>query len=395
MIYLDNAATMEPIHLLSYFRDQMETERYGNPSSIYSLSDQPREDIAQARESIAQLIGCSSDEIYFTSGGTEADNWALKGIAEAYSNKGKHIITSKIEHHAVLYSCKWLEKWGYEVTYLDVDEEGFISLKQLERSIRSDTILVSIMFANNEIGTIQPIKEIGEICKKHNVLFHTDAVQAVGHVPINVEEMNVDLLSASAHKFRGPKGVGFLYVRRGTHIVPFMHGGGQENGLRAGTENVEGIYHAGIAATYRSFSDVLNEIGEECVKDIRDYLIDRVLKEIPYSRLNGSRTERLPGNASFSFKYINGESLLLLLDQEGIYVSTGAACNSDTVEPSHVLKAIGLSDEWALGTIRMTVSEYILTEDIDKVIEVLKKSIQQLRDMSEEYKQVTSQQDNM
>ena len=382
MIYLDNAATTKPVPeaveaMLPYL-----TEYYGNPSSIYSFSDHTKNIIRDTRDYIAESLHAKSEEIYFTAGGSESDNWALKATAEAYASKGKHIITSKIEHHAVLHACQHLEKQGYEVTYVGVDENGILNMEELKAAIREDTILISIMFANNEIGTIQPIKEIGALAREHGILFHTDAVQAYAQIPIDVEEMNIDMLSASGHKFNGPKGVGFLYIRKGIKIRSFVHGGAQERSRRAGTENVPGIAGMGAAAKH-SF-----EIMEEKIKketQIRDYLIDRVLAEIPYCRLNGDKNRRLPGNANFSFRFIEGESMLIHLDQKGICASSGSACTSGSLDPSHVLLAIGLPHEIAHGSLRLTLSEETSKEDIDYVVDNLKEIVAYIRNMSPLY----------
>ena len=382
LIYLDNAATTKTSPevveaMLPYF-----TEHYGNPSSIYSFAAANKEVISKQRETIAGVIGAKENEIYFTAGGTEADNWALTATAEAYGAKGKHIITTKIEHHAVLHTCEYLQKRGYEVTYLDVDEDGLISLDELEKAIRPDTILISVMFANNEIGTMEPIKEIGAIAKKHDILFHTDAVQAFGHVPIDVQEMNIDMLSASGHKFHGPKGIGFMYLRNGVKIGPLIHGGAQERQRRAGTHNVPGIVGIGKAAEISVANMEKNNAYEI---SLRDHLIERVLSEIPYSRLNGHRTDRLPNNANFCFRFIEGESMLILLDQAGICGSSGSACTSGSLDPSHVLLAIGLPHEIAHGSLRLTISEKTTMEDIDYTVDTLKKIIERLRSMSPLY----------
>ena len=336
----------------------------------------------EARDIIADALGARGEEIYFTAGGSESDNWALKATAEAYKSKGNHIITSKIEHHAILHTCEWLEKQGFEVTYVDVDENGVIKLNELKKAIRPTTILISVMFANNEIGTIQPIKEIGEIAKEHGILFHTDAVQAFGQVPINVDECHIDMLSASGHKLNGPKGIGFLYIRKGVKIRSFVHGGAQERKRRAGTENIPGIVGLGVA-TKRAIASMQERTAKEI--ELRDYLIDRVLKEIPYTRLNGHRTNRLPNNANFSFQFIEGESMLIMLDMDGICGSSGSACTSGSLDPSHVLLAIGLPHEIAHGSLRLTLSEEITKEDIDFVIEKLKSIIERLRSMSPLY----------
>jgi len=381
-VYLDNAATTkthpEVVEaMLPYF-----TEKYGNPSAIYDFASQSKSGVTTAREQIASLIGARTEDIYFTAGGSEADNWALKAAVEAYGNKGKHVITTAIEHHAILHTADYLEKQGCEVTYLPVDEYGMIRLSDLEAAIRPDTILVSVMFANNEIGTVQPIKEIGAIAKKHGILFHTDAVQAYGHVPINVDEMNIDMLSASGHKFNGPKGIGFLYIRKGVKIRSFVHGGAQERKRRAGTENVPGIVGMGKAAQLSKDSmdeRMKYEIG------LRDYLIDQVMQKIPFTRLNGHRYDRLPNNVNFSFQFIEGESLLIMLDMAGICASSGSACTSGSLDPSHVLLAIGLPHEIAHGSLRLTLSEETTKEDIDYVVENLVQIVERLRSMSPLY----------
>ena len=382
LIYLDNAATTKTAPevveaMLPYF-----TEHYGNPSSIYGFAAANKEVITGCREKIAGILGAKSEEIYFTAGGSESDNWALIAAAEAYAAKGKHIITSKIEHHAILHTCEYLEKKGYEVTYLDVDEAGLVDLEQLRASIREDTILISVMFANNEIGTIQPIGEIGQIAREHGILFHTDAVQAFGQVPINVDELHIDMLSASGHKFNGPKGIGFLYIRRGVKIRSFIHGGAQERRRRAGTENVPGIVGIGAAAE-RAERTRIERTGKE--QEVRDYLIRRIESEIPYCRLNGDRVKRLPNNVNFSFRFVEGESLLIRLDMKGICASSGSACTSGSLDPSHVLLAIGLPHEIAHGSLRMTLSEEITKEEADYVVEALKEIVQDLRNMSPLY----------
>lgn len=382
VIYLDNAATTK-VHkevvdaMLPYF-----TESYGNPASLYSFSADAAKAVAIARDSIQELINAKDGEIFFTAGGTESDNWAIKAVAEAYESKGKHIITTKIEHHAVLHTCEYLEKKGYEVTYVDVDEFGTIKLNELEAAIRPDTILISVMMANNEIGTIQPIEEVGKIARKHGILFHTDAVQAFGHIEIDVEKMNIDLLSASAHKINGPKGVGFLYMRKGSKLRSFIHGGAQEAGKRAGTHNVPGI--AGFGKAVQLAKETLNKRAEYEEK-LRDYLIERVLTEIPYSRLNGERSKRLPNNANFCFRFIEGESMLIMLDQKGICASSGSACTSGALDPSHVLLAIGLPHEIAHGSLRLTLSEDTTKEEIDYTVDELKKIVERLRSMSPLY----------
>lgn len=381
-IYLDNAATTatrpEVVEaMLPYF-----TEKYGNPSSIYEFAAENKDVIDTARATIADTLGAKPNEIYFTAGGTESDNWAIKETAEAYKNKGNHIITSKIEHHAVLHTCEYLEKHGYEVTYLDVDENGFISLDELEAAIRPETILISIMYANNEIGTIEPVKEIGELAKKHGILFHTDAVQAYCQVPINVDECHIDMLSASGHKLNGPKGIGFLYIRNGVKIKSFIHGGAQERGKRAGTENVPGI--VGFAKAVEIEAATMKERTEKEIA-LRDHLIDRVLNEIEYVRLNGDRQKRLPNNANFCFRFIEGESLLLMLDMNGICGSSGSACTSGSLDPSHVLLAIGLPHEIAHGSLRLTLGENNTMEEMDYVVDTLKTVVQQIRNMSPLY----------
>ena len=382
LIYLDNAATTKVATevveaMIPYF-----TENYGNPSSIYSFASQNKEVITKQRDVIAQALGAKANEIYFTAGGSESDNWALKATAEAYKDKGNHIITSKIEHHAILHTAEYLEKNGFEVTYLDVDENGMVKLEELQAAIRPTTILISIMFANNEIGTIEPIKEIGRIAKERGILFHTDAVQAFGQVPINVDECNIDMLSASGHKLNGPKGIGFLYIRKGVKIRSFVHGGAQERKRRAGTENVPGIVGFGTAVA-RAVRTMEERTSKE--KELRDYLIGRVLTEIPYTKLNGHPANRLPNNANFSFRFIEGESLLIMLDMKGICASSGSACTSGSLDPSHVLLAIGLPHEIAHGSLRLTLSEETTKEDIDYVVDNLKEIVANLRNMSPLY----------
>ncbi len=382
MIYLDNAATTKVADsvvdaMLPYFK-----EYYGNASSIYQLGAKSKEALDESREYIAGTLGAKTNEIYFTAGGSESDNWAIKATADAYAQKGKHIITSAIEHHAVLHTCEYLEKHGYEVTYVGVDENGVIKLDELKAAIRPDTILISVMFANNEIGTIQPIKEIGEIAKEHDILFHTDAVQAYAQVPINVDEMHIDMLSASGHKLNGPKGIGFLYIRKGIKIRSFVHGGQQERGRRAGTENIPGIVGLAAAAK-RSFSMLEEKMQKEI--GLRDYLISRIEAEIPYCRLNGDRKKRLPNNVNFSFQFIEGESMLILLDSKGIAASSGSACTSGSLDPSHVLLAIGLPHEIAHGSLRLTLSEENTKEEMDYVVEQLTAILERLRSMSPLY----------
>lgn len=382
MIYLDNAATTKTAPevveaMIPYF-----TENYGNPSSIYEIAGRSKAAVTKARESIARVLGAKTEEIYFTAGGSEADNWALKAAFDAYSGKGKHIITTKIEHHAILHTCEYLESKGAEITYLNVDENGIVKLDELEKAIRPDTILISVMFANNEIGTIQPIKEIGLIAKEHDILFHTDAVQAFGQVPINVDEYHIDMLSSSAHKINGPKGIGFLYIRKGVKIRSFVHGGGQERKRRAGTENVPGIVGYGVAAEMAA-ATMEERTKKEC--ELRDYLIGRILNEIPYCRLNGDPVKRLPNNVNISFQFIEGESLLIMLDMEGIAASSGSACTSGSLDPSHVLLAIGLPHEIAHGSLRMTLSAETTKEDIDFTVETIQKIVGRLRSMSPLY----------
>ena len=382
VIYLDNAATTrvrkEVVEaMLPYF-----TEEYGNASAIYSLAGGAKEALQNSRDIMAGILGCASNEIYFTGCGSESDNWALKAAAEAYRAKGNHIITTKIEHHAILHTCQWLERQGVEVTYLDVDEQGRVNVEQLKAAIRPTTILISVMFANNEIGTIEPIQEIGAIAREHGILFHTDAVQAFGQVPIHVDELNVDMLSASAHKLNGPKGVGLLYIRKGVKIRSFLHGGAQERKRRAGTENIPGIVGFGEAAKIAAAT--MTERAAQETK-LRDYLIGRVLSEIPYSRLNGSRTKRLPGNANFSFQFVEGESMLIMLDMAGICASSGSACTSGSLDPSHVLLAIGLPHEIAQGSLRLTLGHETTKEEIDETVEHIKEIVAKLRDMSPLY----------
>lgn len=382
LIYLDNAATTQVNpqvlnEMLPYF-----TECYGNPSAIYDFAAEGKQAVDTARKQVADVIGAKPEEIYFTGGGSESDNWALKAAAEAYEQKGKHIITSKIEHHAILHTCEYLEKKGYEITYLDVDADGKIRLEELAAAIREDTILISIMAANNEIGTIQPIAEIGRLAHEKGVLFHTDAVQAYGHIPIQVDEMQIDMLSASGHKCNGPKGIGMLYIRKGVKIRSFIHGGAQERNRRAGTLNVPGIVGFGAAAAL-----AMRTMEERRIKEVRlrDHLIERILNEIPYSRLNGHRNDRLPNNANFCFRFIEGESMLILLDQLGICASSGSACTSGSLDPSHVLLAIGLPHEIAHGSLRLTLSEANTVEEMDFVVDELKKIIERLRSMSPLY----------
>ncbi len=381
-IYLDHAATTaarpEVVEaMLPYF-----TEKFGNPSSVYTFSQQNKAVITQCRDVIANSLNAKSNEIYFTAGGSESDNWALKATAEAYASKGKHIITTKIEHHAILHTAQYLEQRGFEVTYLDVDENGLVKLDQLKAAIRPDTILISVMFANNEIGTIEPIKEIGEIAHEHGIIFHTDAVQAYGQVPIDVDEYHIDMLSASGHKLNGPKGIGFLYIRTGLKLRSFIHGGAQERSRRAGTENVTGI--VGLAkAVEIAFATMEERTKKETA--MRDHLIDRLLAEVPYARLNGHRTKRLPNNVNISFQFIEGESMLIMLDMKGICASSGSACTSGSLDPSHVLLAIGLPHEIAHGSLRMTLGEENTMEEMDYVADQIKEIVTKLRAMSPLY----------
>lgn len=381
-IYLDNAATTMVNPKVVDAMMPFFTEYYGNPSSIYSFAGKAKEAVEDARAAIAGILGAKTEEIYFTGGGSESDNWALKATAEMYGSKGKHIITSSIEHHAILHTCDYLEKQGFEITYVGVDENGRIKLDELKEAIRPDTILISVMAANNEIGTIQPLKEIGAIAKEHGILFHTDAVQAFAHIPISVDEMNIDMLSASGHKINGPKGIGIMYIRKGVKIGSFIHGGAQERKRRAGTHNVPGIVGMGVAAKIAT-EEMQERMAYEC--KLRDHLIERVLTEIPYSRLNGDRTNRLPNNTSFCFRFIEGESMLILLDQAGICGSSGSACTSGSLDPSHVLLAIGLPHEIAHGSLRLTLSEQTTMEEIDYTVDELKKIIERLRSMSPLY----------
>lgn len=391
MIYLDNAATTKTAPevvdaMLPYF-----SEYYGNASTIYSLGAESKKAMDHARQTIADSLGAKPEEIYFTAGGSESDNWALKATAEACASKGKHIITTKIEHHAILHTCEYLEKRGFEITYLNVDRDGLISLDELKAAIRPDTILISVMFANNEIGTIEPIAEIGEIAKEHGVLFHTDAVQAYAQVPIHVDEMHIDMLSASGHKLNGPKGIGFLYIRKGVKIRSFVHGGAQERSRRAGTENIPGIVGLG-AAVERAMRIMDSKTRKEI--ELRDYLIGRLENEIPHCWLNGHRTKRLPNNINFSFLFIEGESMLIMLDMKGICASSGSACTSGSLDPSHVLLAIGLKHEEAHGSLRLTLSEDSTKEEMDIVAEEVKKIVQRLRDMSPLYEDFLKSQKN-
>lgn len=384
-IYLDNSATTP---LKKEVLDEMMpylTENYGNPSSIYNIGQIAKAAVEKAREQVANAIGASPNEIYFTGCGSEADNWAIKGIARAKERKGKHIISSAIEHHAVLHTLNYLEKQGFEVTYLPVDQYGKISLEDLKNAIRPDTILITIMTANNEIGTIEPIREIGEIARKNQIVFHTDAVQAIGVIEIDVKSMNIDMLSMSAHKFGGPKGVGALYVKNGVRPEIFMHGGAQERARRAGTENVASIVGMGKAITLAA-QNIPEKAKKLCA--MRDYLIQNIMEKIPYVKLNGHPTDRLPGNVNFSFQYIEGESLLLMLDLNGIAASSGSACTSGSLDPSHVLLALGMPHETAHGSLRISIGDQNTKEEIDQVIKILPGIVQRLRDMSPLYEEI-------
>lgn len=379
VVYMDYAATtfVKPEvleEMLPFF-----TNKFGNPSSFYGISRETRMDVDKARARVAKALNCDLNEVYFTAGGTEADNWAVKGIAFAHKNKGNHIITSKIEHHAVLHACEYLEKHGFEVTYLDVDAQGRVRIEDLENAITDKTILVSIMFANNEIGTIQPVKEIGRICRERKIFFHTDAVQAVGNVNVDVKEMNIDLLSLAGHKVYGPKGIGVLYIRKGIRIDNLIHGGGQERTRRAGTENIPAI--VGLGKALELATENLEEHKAKLTA-LRDKLIDGLL-QIPYTRLNGATgEERLPGNVNVCFEFIEGESILLSLDFKGICASSGSACTSGSLDPSHVLLAIGLPHEIAHGSLRLTLGEGSTEEEVDYVLEVVPPIIERLRNMS-------------
>ena len=377
MIYMDNAATTKTAPevveaMLPYF-----TEYYGNAGSIYRLGTESKKAVIRAKETIAATLHVQPNEIYFTSGGTESDNWAIKAAYEACRDKGNHIITTKIEHHAVLHTCEYLEKRGAEITYLDVDEDGLLDTEQLKKTIRPDTILISVMYANNEIGTIQPIKEIGEIAASHGILFHTDAVQVYGQIPIDAEECHIDMLSASGHKFNGPKGTGFLYIKRNIKMHSFMHGGQQERGRRAGTENVAGI--VGLEAAVKRAYRIMEE-KTKMETELRDYLIGRILQEIPDTRLNGHPVKRLPGNVNISFAAVEGESVLIMLDMQGICASSGSACTTGALDPSHVLLALGVSSELARGSLRLTLGEDNTREEVDIVVEELKQIVGRIRE---------------
>ena len=381
-VYFDNSATTKLdenvlTKMLPYFNNE-----YGNASSIYKIGRESRKAVEDAREKVAKAINCKPNEVYFTSGGTESDNTAIRGIAYAYKEKGNHIITSKIEHPAVLETCKQLEKEGFEVTYLNVDSQGFVKLDELEKAIKKDTILISIMFANNEIGTIEPIEEIGKLAKEHGIIFHTDAVQAVGSIKIDVEKMNIDMLSMSAHKFYGPKGIGALYVKQGIKFQKFMNGGHQEKNRRAGTENVPAIVGMGVAIenAYNNLDEHVNKI-----KQLRDYYVEEVQKRIPYIKINGSMEKRLPGNSNISFRFIEGEGMLLNLDLRGICASSGSACTSGSLDPSHVLLAIGLPHEIAHGSLRISIGEYNTKQEVDYLLDNLEEIVARLRNMSPLY----------
>lgn len=378
-VYMDNAATtkLSP-DVLNAMMPYL-TDIYGNASSVHAFGREAREGVEHARNQVAAAINASPDEIFFTAGGTESDNMAIKGVAHKYAKKGKHIITTAIEHHAVLHTCEALEKEGYEVTYLPVDEDGLISVEQVKAAMRDDTLLVTVMFANNEVGTIEPIAEIGALCRERNVLFHTDAVQAVCHVPIDVKVMNIDLMSISAHKFHGPKGIGALYCRKGIALEPVIVGGAQERKRRAGTENVAGIVGLG-AAIERAHKNMSADMAR--VSALRDKLISGILEQIPHVKLNGHPTQRLPQNVNFSIRYIEGESILLMLDINGIAASSGSACTSGSLDPSHVLLAMGIPHEIAHGSLRLTLSDMTTDEEIDYVLAALTKIVKRLRDMS-------------
>lgn len=382
VIYLDNAATTKVAPEVYEAMKPYFEEYYGNAASIYRFAGESRKAVEHAREVVANFIGANTNEIYFTGGGSESDNWALIGTAFSLRDKGNHIITTKIEHHAILHTCDYLAKQGYEITYLDVDDKGVVDIQQLKDAIKPTTILVSVMFANNEIGTIEPIKEIGAITKEKGIYFHTDAVQAYGHVRINVDELGIDMLSASGHKINGPKGVGIMYIRNSVKIGSFIHGGAQERGRRAGTHNTPGI--VGFAKA-TELADAKLESRKAYEEELRDYLINRILSEVPYTKLNGHETVRLSNNANFSFRFIEGESLLIMLDQRGICGSSGSACTSGSLDPSHVLLAIGLPHEIAHGSLRLTLSDETTKDDIDKTIDAIKVVVDRLRGMSPLY----------
>ena len=382
MIYMDNAATTAVLpevldKMIPYYKDI-----YSNPSAIYSFAQKSKNAVEDARSVIADTLGVAPGEIYFTGGGSESDNWALKLTADRYKDKGKHIITTAIEHHAVLHSAEYLEKSGYDVTYVKPDKDGYITPESIESAIRPDTILISVMTANNEVGTIEPVADIGEIAHKHGIIFHTDAVQAYGHIPIDVTAMNIDMLSASGHKFNGPKGVGFLYVSNKVKFGSFIHGGAQERGRRAGTINVPGIVGMAEAAKIHA-QEMADDIAY--ISKLRNYMIDKIKSDIPYSYINGSLSERLPNNINVSFEFIEGETLLIMLDQNGICASSGSACTSGSLNPSHVLKAIGITDSLSHSALRLSISKDNTYADADYVIERLKVYVDRLRQMSPEY----------
>ncbi len=376
-IYLDNAATTQMSEGVKKAKEPYLEKNFGNASTVYSYGEEAKKGLVHARQSIARSLGAKPSEIYFTSGGSESDNWAIKCVAGEYKQKGKHIITSRIEHHAVLNSCQYLEELGYEVTYLRVDEKGMVSPEEVREAIRPDTSLISIMFGNNEVGTIQPIMQIGEIAREQGVLFHTDAVQAYAQIPIDVRKYPIDLLSASAHKFHGPKGVGFLFIKDGVSLSSFIHGGSQESGKRAGTENVAGIVGMGRASEL-AFMDMRSRIQRETM--LRNYLLEKVIHEIPEVCINGHRSKRLPGNASFSFRGVDGASLVILLDEDGICASGGSACNTGEERVSYVIRELGVPEEYAPGTIRMSLCGTTKREDIDRAVESLKKNVKLLRE---------------
>lgn len=381
-VYLDNAATTRLSDAVYQKMQPYLTENFGNPSSIYDLGADNKSVLLQARRQIAGTLFCEPQNIYYTSGGTEADNWALVGVAEQNRNRGKHIITTKIEHHAVLNTCEYLHSRGFDITYLEVDEQGFVKTEQIRNALRPDTILVSVMAANNEIGTIEPIREIGEIVKKHTAYFHTDAVQAYGHMTIPVKEWHIDLLSASAHKFHGPKGIGFLYVGDGVQISPYMHGGHQERGLRAGTENVPAIVGMAEAAQI-AYQDLTEE--QRKITQLRDYMIRRMESEITYCRRNGPKKNRLSNNVNFSFQFVDGEALVILLDMEGVCASAGSACTAGQAVASHVIRSLHVPDDLARGTVRFTLSNDTTKEDIDYTIEAIKRVLDKNRKLNPRY----------
>lgn len=375
-IYLDNAATTQMSETVKKAMEPYLVEKFGNASTVYSYGEEAKKAMEWARKTIADTLEAKPSEIYFTSGGSESDNWAVKAIAGAYKKKGRHIITSRIEHHAILNSCEYLERLGYRVTYLEVDDKGMVSPEDVRQAICPDTTLITIMFGNNEVGTIEPIMQIGRIAREHQILFHTDAVQAYAQIPLSVQYYPIDLLSASAHKFHGPKGVGFLYIKEGVRIPSFIHGGGQEQGKRAGTENVSGIVGMGKAVE-EAFGNIRQRVAREIM--LRNYLIEKVMHEIPHTRVNGHPSRRLPGNASFSFRGVDGASLLILLEEDGICASGGSACNTGESRVSYVVKALGVPEEYAPGTIRMTLCGYTTRAEIDLAVASLKKNVARLR----------------